>query len=228
MEDTVLKNRIDGIEAKLDVILGEIELQRRHRRMIEDLRDDLTRVGTDVFRDTVHELDDLSDTLDTRDFTALAKQLLRNVNNLRLAFQQLESMRDFLADFTTISGPLFNDLLHRLDDMDRKGYFELLRAAAESADTVTSGISPEDVKRLASAAPVLVSAGSKLADPEILAAINRAAEAFDRYEFDPDKAGGILDLMRLMADRDVRRGMAWSLGLFKVTAKAVAAGESKK
>ena len=33
--------RLDAIEKKLDVILDEIELQRRHRREMEDLKDDL-------------------------------------------------------------------------------------------------------------------------------------------------------------------------------------------
>ena len=41
MEEVVTQNQIAEINRKIDIILEEIELQKQHRRMMEDLKDDL-------------------------------------------------------------------------------------------------------------------------------------------------------------------------------------------
>ena len=40
------QTQIDKLDKKLDLILHEIDLQRQHRHEMEDLKDDLMRIGT--------------------------------------------------------------------------------------------------------------------------------------------------------------------------------------
>ena len=57
MDTAELRRRVDAIDRKLDVILEEIELQRRHRREVEDLKADLMRVGKGLYDSAVVEPD---------------------------------------------------------------------------------------------------------------------------------------------------------------------------
>ena len=85
-----MQEQINSINRKLDVILEEIELQKKHRREMEDLKDDLTRVGKDIFKSAVIELEEVHDHLETSDILYLGKKLLRNVKNIIKMIEQLE------------------------------------------------------------------------------------------------------------------------------------------
>ena len=67
MENKELQTQIDDINRKLDVIITEIEAQKRYRREIEDLRDDLMRLGNDVFHSAVNELEEFTYSLEMSD-----------------------------------------------------------------------------------------------------------------------------------------------------------------
>ena len=196
MENKELQNQIDDINRKLDVIIEEIEHQKRYRREIEDLRDDLIRVGTDVYHSAVLELEEFTYTLEMSDILLLGKKLLRNVNNIKTAFEQLESARDFIADFTSVSKGLFNDVLLKLDDLDKKGYFELLSESERLLDTFVSSVSVEDLKRLNETIPQLASIMRKLAKPESVEKLLTAVSTFDSYSFDPTRKASIVSLLR--------------------------------
>jgi hypothetical protein len=138
MSEQFLQDQIDAMNRKLDLILQEIELQQRHRREIEDLKDDLMRVGKDVYQSAVVELEDVHDYLQTGDILYLGKKLLRNVTTLTRMFEQLESMRDFLQDAAPLARESFIDFMHTLDEFDRKGYFAFMRELGRVADKVVT------------------------------------------------------------------------------------------
>ena len=114
MENTI-QNQIDQINKKLDLILDEIENQKRHRREMEDLKDDLMRVGKDLYDTAVVELDQIHDHVNTRDILHFGKYMLRNVNTISKVVQQLESTKDFLND----ASPLIRDYM--VDFMAKTG-----------------------------------------------------------------------------------------------------------
>ncbi len=92
MNDNAMQSQIDDINRKLDLILEEIELQRVHRREMEDLKDDLMRVGKDLYETAVLELDGMHDQFRTEDLLHLGKKLMRNVNTISTVVEQLESL----------------------------------------------------------------------------------------------------------------------------------------
>jgi len=224
MEETTIQSRIDGIERKLDIILEEMDLQRRRRNELEDLRDDLLRVGNDVYRDTIEELEEFSDTLDPADAILLGKKLLRNVDNIKTAFEQLESARDFLADFMSISGDMFNEVLEKMDEFDRKGYFELMKKSGEAVDAFTSAFTPADFDRLNEAVPRLAEILKRVSKPELVEKLDTATRVFDSYEYDTSRSPGIPKLIGAMTSREVRTGMFYMLGLMKETVKSLEGG----
>ena len=100
MAESDLQAQLDDLHRKLDVILAEIDLQRRHRQEMDDLKDDLMRVGRDVYRSAVVELEDMHDSLSTAEVLHLGKKMLRNVGIITSVVDQLESLKDFLVDAT--------------------------------------------------------------------------------------------------------------------------------
>jgi len=142
-----MQEQIDSINRKLDIVLEEIELQRRHRRAMEDLQDDLVRVGKGVYQSAVEELEQVHDYMDTSDVLFLGKLLLRNINNLTRLFQKLESTMDFFNDSAPITRELAIDLMNRLDEYERKGYFRFIRDLSEVLDKIVTTVEPDDIQK---------------------------------------------------------------------------------
>ena len=75
MGDTKIQAQVNEINQKLDVILEEIELQKKHRREMDDLKNDLMRVSNDLYSTAVIELEEVHDYLQTGDIIHLGKKL---------------------------------------------------------------------------------------------------------------------------------------------------------
>ena len=223
MDNKDIQAQIDEINRKLDVVIEEIGYQRRQRQSLDDLREDLTRVGTDVYHSALGELEEFTYSFDMADVMLLSKQLLRNVNNLKTAFEQMESARDFVADFTMISKGAFNDVLLKLDDLDKKGYFRLLTETEQLLDAVVSSVTVEDLQRLRETIPILASVMNRLADPDMVKKLDTAVAAFENYSFD-EKSTSFFSLLKTLSSTETRKGMAYSLGLMKQTVTALEQG----
>ena len=86
MDEAKILAQIDAMNAKMDLILEELDYQKRKRIEAEDLKDDIIRVGSEVFDTAVHELEGMSDSISTGDIAYLFKKLLRNINNITATF----------------------------------------------------------------------------------------------------------------------------------------------
>jgi len=215
MTNEQLQQQIDTINRKLDVILEEVELQRRHRREMEDLKEDLMRVGKDLYRSAVEELEEVHDHIQTGDMLYLFKKLLRNVNNITRMFEALESTQDFLRDFSPISRELFLDFMNRLDEYDRKGYFAFLKQLGNVADKVVTSFSAEDLKNLGDNIVTILNTVKNLTQPDMLQVINNALGVYKKLDIDVQEDVSLLSLLRELNSPEMRRGMAFALKFLK-------------
>lgn len=211
MEEVVTQNQIDEINKKLDIILEEIELQKEHRRMMEDLKDDLYRVGKDLYETAIVELEEVHDHLNTGDILHLGKKLLRNVNNLSRAFDQMESTRDFLRDVSPLVRESILDLMKKLDEFDRKGYFHFAKELRKAADNVVTSFTAEDVKQLGDNIVTILKTIKNLTQPDMLHAINNAVNVYKNIDIEVDEKVSLFSLLRELNSPEVRRGL--SVGL---------------
>ena len=215
MEEQQMQQQIDGLNRKLDVILEEIEHQRRHRREMENLKDDLMRVGHDLYKTTVEELEAIHDEVNTGDMAHLAKKMLRNVNNLTAAFEQLENLRGFVEDFAPVSRQLSLDVMRRLDEFDRKGYFEFLRETTRIADNVVTSFSPKDVRTLADNIVSMLGTVKNLTQPDMLQALNNAVTVYKKLDITVEEDVSLFRLMREINTPEVKRGLAFMMQFLK-------------
>jgi uncharacterized protein YjgD (DUF1641 family) len=215
MEEVKTQNQIDEINKKLDIILEEIELQKRHRREMEDLKQDLFRVGKDLYETAVVELEEVHDHINTGDILHLGKKLLRNVNNLNKAFDQIESTRDFLQDVSPLVRESILDLMNKFDEIDRKGYFQFAKELQKAADNVVTSFTPNDVKQLGDNLVTILNTVKNLTQPDMLQAINNAVAVYKNIDVKVDEKVSLISLIKELNSPEVKRGLAVGLKFLK-------------
>lgn len=215
MADKNIESRMDAIERKLDVILEEIDLQRSHRRGMEDLKDDLMRVGTDLFQTAVVELDGVQDQFRTVDLVHLGKKLMRNVDTITRVVEQLESFKDFLADASPLARESFIALMNRLDGFDRKGYFGFVREMGKVTDNVVTSFTTEDVKNLGENIVTILNTVKTMTQPDMLHAMNNAVNMYKKMDLEVEDNVSLLTLLREMNTPEARKGMAFVIRFLK-------------
>lgn len=215
MEDVLTQNQIDDINHKLNIILEEIELQRQHRSMMEDLKDDIYRVGKDLYQTAIVELEEVHDHLNTGDILHLGKKLLRNVNNLSKAFDQMESLRDFARDVSPLVRESILDLMKKLDEFDRKGYFQFAKEIQKAADNVVTSFTADDVKQLGDNMVTILNTIKNLTQPDMLQAINNAVTVYKNIDIKVDEKVSMFSLLKELNSPEVKRGLAVGLKFLK-------------
>ena len=215
MEAVITQNQIDEINHKLSIILEEIELQKKHRRMMEDLKDDMYRVGKDLYETAIVELEEVHDHINTGDMLHLGKKLLRNVNNLNKAFDQMESTRDFLRDVSPLVRESILDLMNKLDEFDRKGYFQFAKELQKAADNVVTSFTTKDVKHLSDNIVTILNTVKNLTQPDMLHAINNAVSVYKNIDLTVENKVSLFSLLKELNSPETRRGMAVGLKFLK-------------
>ena len=219
MVENKMQDQINVINKKLDIILEEIELQRVHRREMEDLKDDLMRVGKDLFQSTVEELEEVADHIKTGDILHLGKKLLRNVNNISGMFDQLESMSDLINDVAPISREIVIDFMAKLDEFDRKGYFGFLREMNRAMDNVVESFTVEDVRALGDNVVTILNTVKNLTQPDMLQALDNALSVYKKLDIEVEEEISYFTLIRRMNTPEMRRGMAFGIRFLKSMAE---------
>jgi uncharacterized protein YjgD (DUF1641 family) len=207
METDALAARIDALERKLDLILEEIAHQRRHRIEMEDLKEDLTRVGSDLYRAAVDELEEIHDEVSTGDMLHLGKKLLRNVNTFTRAFEQFENARDFVEDFAPVFRHLSRDITGRFAELDEKGYFMAAREFVRMVDTVVTSFSAEDVRALGDNIVTILGTVKELTQPDVLHALRSAVNVYKKLDIEVEERVTYGALLRELNSPEARRGM---------------------
>ena len=215
MDEQRLQQQIDALNGKLDLILEEVAQQQRHRREMEDLKDDLMRVGHDLYKTAVEELEEIHDEVSTGDIAFLGKKLLRNVNNITHTFEQLENVRGFIEDFAPVSRQLSLDAMQKLHEMDSKGYFEFLREGTRALDNVVTSFTPEDVRNLGDNLVTILNTIKNLTQPDMLQAINNALNVYKKLDITVEEDVSLRKLLREMNSPEVKRGLAFMVEFLK-------------
>ncbi len=210
-----IKEQIDEINLKLNIILEEIELQRQHRRMMEDLKDDIYRVGKDLYGTAIVELEEIHDQLQTGDIFHLVKKLLRNVNNISKTFDQLESIRDFIRDISPLVRESTLDLMRNLDEFDRRGYFQFAKELKKIIDNIVTSYSSEDVKNLGDNIVTILNTVKNLTQPDMLQAINNAIAVYKNIDIKVDEKVSLFNLLKELNSPEVKRGLAVGIKFLK-------------
>jgi uncharacterized protein YjgD (DUF1641 family) len=215
MDEKNLQLQIDELNKKLDIVLEEIEFQKRFRREKDMMREDLMRVAKDIYEAGVEELEDVHDHIKTGDIWYLFKKLLRNINNITKTFEQLENLKDFLQDFAPVSRDMFQDVMNKLNELDKKGYFEFAKELSKISDKIVTSYTAEDVKNLGDNMVTILGTVKILTQPDMLHAVNNAINIYKNLDIEVDEKVTLFSLIKEMNTPEVKRGMAFALKFLK-------------
>jgi uncharacterized protein YjgD (DUF1641 family) len=209
MNNTELEKRLDEINRKLDVLTGQMMQYERRQRKWQELKDDLSRIGADVFQTAVTELDEVSQHFDARDLLHLLKKLLRNTRNLTKLIDLMKSFADLLNDAAPIGKQAFLDLLSTLNELERKGYFGFLKELLRVGDKIVTTFSVDDAKALGDNITTILLTVKSLTQPDMLMAVNNAVSVYKNLDIKVDEKISYWELFKSARTPEMRRGMAF-------------------
>jgi len=215
MEEIKMQSQIDNLNNKLDVILEEIEHQRRHRQEMEDLKDDLMRVGTGVYQTAITELEEIHDHTSGEDLFFLGKKLLRNINTLTQTFELFENAKGFLEDFAPVSRELVFDAMNKFDEFDRKGYFDYLKEIEKIAENIVSSFSVDDLKELGNNIVPLLNTMKSVTQPELLNDLDNALAVYKNLDYKAEEDVSLFKLMKELKSPEMKKGLAFGIKYIK-------------
>jgi uncharacterized protein YjgD (DUF1641 family) len=215
METKPIEQQLAEINQKLDTLTNYISEQRRRQREWQELQEDLTLIGKDIFQSAVTELDEVAHHFDTADLTHLLKKLLRNVRNMTKMVDQVESAVDFIEDAAPLSKQIFNQLLETLAELERKGYFEFTREFLKIVDTIVSTFTVDDIRLLRDNIVGIIETFRNMTQPEVLGSVNNALHFFKELDVEVDEKISYWQLIKELSDPEMKRGMAFIVRFMK-------------
>ena len=168
MSDNNLELQISEVNRKLDLMLEESAIQRQNRESVTDLVDDLTIVGNDAFNGLVEGLDNAGIELDLDSISHLLLGFIRNIENINMLLMTLESITDLLKDAGPIVKQMGIDAVDKFNEIDEKGYFEVLRQIIGAMDSVMSKYSKEDLANFGENVEVTINTLLTITDPAVM------------------------------------------------------------
>lgn len=215
MELKDIQLQLEEINSKLNFIMEEVELQKKHRLELQDFKEDIMRVIKDLYDTSLEELEQVHDYLKTGDILDFFKKSLRNINNLAKFLEQLENVRDFLKDFGPISKSLSKDLMNKLDEFDRKGYFEFMKEAKGIVDNIVTSFTVDDVKALGDNIVTILNTVKNLTQLDMLNAINNAVNVYKKLEIEIKEDVSLLRLIKELNTPETKKALFYSIQFLK-------------
>ena len=178
MNDQNMQKQIDDINRKLDIVLEEVIAQKQSRQTVEDLVTDISLIGTDMFKASIVELDNAGIELDGEAVKQLMFKFIRNIGTINEMFEMLESANDLIKDVSPIIHQVGLDGIHKMNELEQKGYFEFIRELSNIADNVVTHFSTEDLRLLADNVVTILETVKSLTQPDMLRALNNGVNVY--------------------------------------------------
>lgn len=178
MSEISTQTQLDDINRKLDMVMEHIVQQKQKQQVFEDLVADLTIIGNDVVRNSVVQLDKAGVELDGEAALALLYKLIRNIDVINDSFDTLISINDLVKDMGPIVRQIGLDSIHKLNELDEKGYISFIKELYKITDNIVANFTPEDVRHLSDNVVTILDTVKNLTQPEILLAANNAVNVF--------------------------------------------------
>ncbi|RME80373.1 MAG: DUF1641 domain-containing protein [Caldilineae bacterium] len=224
-----LSRKVDALSAQLQNVTDYIEDQRRRQRERDELKDDLIPIVNDMYLAAVEELSQIEPYVRLEDILHLLKRLARNTHNIENMLDQLESLNDLLQDL----GPIFNEAflaaVTKLDEMERKGYFENFRQGFYIIDNIVEAFGPEDVKALGDNIVTILTTVREMTQPEVMETVQNLTARMREVEEKPEQVDtSFIGLLRQLRDPHTRRGLALTLQMLKAMGEEQPGSGSRK
>ena len=219
MTDIDIQTKFDDINKKLDMVLEEVIAQKQSRQTVEDLVTDVSLIGTDMFKAAVVELDNAGLEVDGEALKQLGFKFIRNINTFNELFGMLESANDLIKDVTPIIQQVGLDSIHKMNELEQKGYFEFIAELGRMVENVVTHFSAEDVKMLSENIVPMLEIIKSLTQPEMLKAFNNGINIYKSLDTENIPEYSLWKIMKEINTPEMKKGMGFMITFLKNVAK---------
>jgi uncharacterized protein YjgD (DUF1641 family) len=209
MSEKLIEQQISEINRKLDLLLDDASIQRQNREAVNDFIDDAAVIGKDVFKNMVIQLDDAGIELDGEALRDIGFRIVRNINNLGMVLEVLESFTDLAKDVSPVIKQIGLDGVQKFNELEQKGYFEVLKQVGKTIDTVISRYDKEDLRRLSENLIPVIDTLVNIADPKLLNKINSATTALKAINPEDIEEYSVWRLMKQLNKPEIRKSIGF-------------------
>lgn len=206
--EEIILNRLERLEQEIAPVADSA-------RSISELREELTPRVNEAVKALIVELADIEADFQLEDLLFFIKKAMRNVRNLTYSLDQLKN----IIDFALIAEPLLKStvpqIIFYMDDLERKGVFNLLSTSLEIIKKTAETYTAEDMTQIGDGLVRLLGIVKKLTTPEALELLDRAAEVPSRVDLSHAKPAGAWGMLWAMGNPDVKDGLGVLLELTK-------------
>jgi uncharacterized protein YjgD (DUF1641 family) len=204
-----LETRLALLDSKLDIVLEELNAQKRGRQQVEDLMSDLSIIGKDMFETTVYRLDKAGIEFDGYNLEKLVLKVIRNINTFNTLIEFLESSNDFIKDISPVIRQVGLDLINKLHSLEEKGYFVFFNEFLNILDQIVTHFTKEDLRALADNVVSILETMKNLTQPDILKSVDNAVSGFKNLDMDNIEEVSLWKALRIMNSKDGKRAMGF-------------------
>ena len=219
MSDKSIQPQIDEINQKLDLVLHYVNQQRLKNEVIEDLVTDVSIIGRDIFHGAVNELDNQNIELDIDEIKILIFKLIKNVGNFVTILSAFESLNDFLKDAGPVANEVMIDVIKKMHEFEKKGYFEFIKELMHVFDNIITNYAAEDVRFLSNNIVTIMDTIKNMTQPEILGAMNNAVNIYKNLNPDDVEEYSMWKAFREMRTPEMKRGIGFIMLFLKNLSK---------
>ena len=206
---------LELLHKKIDFLTEQVLETQRRQREFDDLKKDLTPVISDLMNTAVEELDQIAPYFTYEDLLYLLKKLLRSTKEITSVVEQFDGAKDFIKDAAPLSKAVFDDVLEKSNELEKKGYFEFFRAVFGMIDNIVTHYSVDDVKQLGDNITTILDTVKEMTQPEMMHAAQNAMAIYRDIDVEiPDKVS-TLSLVKQLFDPEVRKSLGTGLGILK-------------
>lgn len=219
MTEQHIQQQINDINRKLDIILEEVFAQKQNREAINDLVDDVSIIGKDVFKTTVIELDRAGVEVDSEALKGTAIRLVRNIDNLNEFLDTLESINDFMRDVSPIIRQVGLDAIQKMNELDQKGYIEFFTELTRIMDNIVTHFSVEDVKGLADNIVTILETVRGMTQPDMLKAMDNGIQVYKSLDTKNIPEYSVWKVMKEVNTPEMKKGIGFMITFLKNLSK---------
>ena len=211
--------QIAELNMKVDTILEYVNQQRLKSEAINDLIDDVSIIGKDVYDSTVKALDEHEVVLEPDELRELGIRVAQNVGNFNAMLDTLGSAMDLMKDVGPIANEVILDSTKKLNEFEQKGYFEFLREFGHIIDNIVTYYGVEDMRMLADNVVAILDTVKNLTQPDMLKSVDNAVKVFASLEMDNIPEYSIFRVMREMNKPEMKKALGFFITFMKNMSK---------
>lgn len=210
-------DRLAGLEAKLDRLTEQVALlaenaraEAARREVVSELVSDLSPIALDAMGTLTKELA-LTD-LDPAALVRLLKQFVESAETLEAGLAQLESLRGLVEDLMPLATGAVSSTTLRLDELERRGYFDFAREGWGVVDRVVTSYDENDIRALGDNIVLILDTVKEMTQPQVMTMLRNTMHSMEEADVE---SASLFSLLRQLRDPEVKRGLARLLGMLR-------------